>query len=118
MNNTCTTGYKFLITSCPVPPEKDSTLPDLYRLMDSLEDGQTDLDKEEEPPSLFTRQETADTYHKITELKMELEEEPIGDYVEDFEEGVRDDVLMIGSISLEEVQVIMLHKTPILSKFL
>ena len=45
-------------------------------------------------------------YKKITEKKTELEEEgDIEDYLNNFLEGVRDDVLMIGQISLEEVQV-------------
>ncbi len=87
------------------PPEKDDTLPDLYHLMDTLEDGQTDLEVESEPPSLFTRPEHVPNFKKISELKLELEEDDIGPYVEEFDEGVKDDVLMIGSISLEEVQV-------------
>ncbi len=37
-----------------------------------------------------------------------LQEEEIGPYVDDFDTGVKDDVLMIGSISLEEVQVKLL----------
>ena len=45
-------------------------------------------------------------YKKITEKKTELEEDgDIEDYLNNFLEGVRDDVLMIGQISLEEVQV-------------
>ena len=87
------------------PPERDETLPDLYRLMASLEDGQTELDTRHEPPSLFTRPEHVSKYKQITDLRVQLEEEHIGDYVGEFEEGVRDDVLMIGSIALDEVQV-------------
>ena len=55
------------------PPERDGTLPDLYRLMDSLEDGQSDLESQNDPPSLFTRPEHVPKYRKITELKLELE---------------------------------------------
>ncbi len=87
------------------PPDRDDTLPDLYRLMDSLEDGKTDLEVDSEPPSLFTRPEHVPNYKKITDLKLELEEEDIGPYMEEFDEGVKDDLLMIGSISLDEVQV-------------
>ena len=95
----------------PEPPERDDTLPDLYRLMDSLEDGETDLDARADPPSLFTRPEHLPNYKKISDLKLELEEEDIGPYMEDFDEGVKDDVLMIGSISLEEVQVRCIPET-------
>ena len=91
---------------CPSePPDRDETLPDLYRLMASLEDGQTDLDTQHDPPSLFMRPEHVSKYKQITDLRMQLEEEDIGDYVGEFEDGVRDDVLMIGSIALDEVQV-------------
>lgn len=55
------------------PPEHDDVLPDLYRLMDSLEDGHSDLESQNEPPSLFTRPEHVPKYKKITELKMEIE---------------------------------------------
>ena len=45
-------------------------------------------------------------YKRITERKTEMEEsEDIDDYLGNFLDGVRDDVLMIGQISLEEVQV-------------
>ena len=55
------------------PPERDNVLPDLYRLMDSLEDGHSDLETQNDPPSLFTRPEHVPKYKKITELKMEIE---------------------------------------------
>ena len=55
------------------PPERDNVLPDLHRLMDSLEDGHSDLDSQNDPPSLFTRPEHVPKYKKITELKMEIE---------------------------------------------
>ena len=90
-----------------VSPYRDETLPDLYRLMDALETGKTDLDTVDEPPSLFTRPEHVPNYKKISELKLELEEEDIQPYVENFEDEVRDDVLMIGSIKLEDVQVMI-----------
>ena len=57
----------------PEPPERDNVLPDLHRLMDSLEDGHSDLESQNDPPSLFTRPEHVPKYKKITELKMEIE---------------------------------------------
>lgn len=87
------------------PPERDDTLPDLYRLMASLEDGQTELDTTHAPPSLFRRPEHVNKYKHITDLRLELEDDRIDNYVGQFEDRIRDDVLMIGSIDLEEVQV-------------
>ncbi|ELU07382.1 hypothetical protein CAPTEDRAFT_226170 [Capitella teleta] len=86
------------------PPERDETLPDLFRLMASLEDEQTDLDKRRDPPSLFTRPEHVQKYSEITDLRTELEEAPISNYVEQFTEGIREDVLLVGNIHLEEIQ--------------
>lgn len=39
-----------------------------------------------------------------SELRLQIEEEELKSYVLDFEEGIRDEVLMLGSISLEDVQ--------------
>ena len=86
------------------PPANDDNLPDLYRLMASLESpDQQELP--ERPPSLFTRPDAVQSYKKITELKTEIEDPNIEDYLEKFDEGVRDDILMIGSIELDDVQV-------------
>ncbi|XP_078584813.1 uncharacterized protein LOC144866990 isoform X3 [Branchiostoma floridae x Branchiostoma japonicum] len=86
------------------PPQFDSDLPDIYQLMDTLEGGESDLEADHEPPSLFSRPEHARTYRKITELKVQMEEEPIPAYIDEFEKDVEDDMLHIASISLEEVQ--------------
>lgn len=49
-----------------MPPPRDDTLPDLYRLMDSLEEGETDLVTKRDPPALFTREEHVPKYEKIS----------------------------------------------------
>ena len=96
--------FKFLIQDGPQP---DDAAPDLYKLMETLEGGESDLETEGQPPSLFTRPEHVPNYRKISQLKLQMEEEEIEGYVEDFEKTIHDDVLMIGSISLDEVQVII-----------
>ena len=89
------------------PKEELAAAPDLYKLMETLEGGESDLETEGQPPSLFTRPEHVPNYRKISQLKLQMEEEEIEGYVEDFEKTIHDDVLMIGSISLDEVQVII-----------
>ncbi|KAL3889356.1 hypothetical protein ACJMK2_001700 [Sinanodonta woodiana] len=86
-----------------VPPQ-DDTLPDLYRLLDSLETGEGDLDAQRQPPSLFTRPEHIPSYEKITELRQRMETEEMSPYLEHFEEGIKEDVVMLGHIKLDEVQ--------------
>lgn len=39
-----------------------------------------------------------------TELKVGMEREKYPEYLDEFEEGVKDDVLMINQISLEDIQ--------------
>ncbi|XP_077989963.1 uncharacterized protein LOC144444426 [Glandiceps talaboti] len=85
------------------PPANDD-LPDLYKLIDTLEGGDTELETTREPPLLFTKPEHEPQYQKIKELTLELEKEEIDPYVTEFDDKVRDDVLMIGNISLEDVQ--------------
>lgn len=85
------------------PPQQTSTLPDLFRLLESME-GDGDLNTEQQPPSLFARPEHVTTYQKISELRLQMEEEEMSPYLDHFEAGVKDDVVMLGSISLEDVQ--------------
>ena len=51
------------------PPKFDNTLPDVYRLLDSLEEEGGDLSERRKPPSLFTRPEHSMTYQKISGTK-------------------------------------------------
>lgn len=67
--------------------------------MTTLEEGE-----DQEMPSLFRQPENVPTYKKITQLQSELEKEEVNEYISKFENDVKNDVLMIGSISLEEVQ--------------
>lgn len=48
------------------PPQKDDTLPDLHRLLNSLEDGDTDLEKKSDPPPLFTGPKHIQNYSQIS----------------------------------------------------
>ncbi|XP_069105787.1 capping protein inhibiting regulator of actin dynamics-like [Argopecten irradians] len=86
------------------PPSNDKDLPDLYRLLDTLEGGDNELETERQPPALFTRPEHLPRFKKISELKQEIVDAELGPHLEQFEEGVKDDVVMLGQISLEDVQ--------------
>ena len=43
-------------------------------------------------------------FFHFPELKLQMEEEEMSPYLDHFEAGVKDDVVMLGSISLEDVQ--------------
>ncbi|PVD32684.1 hypothetical protein C0Q70_08129 [Pomacea canaliculata] len=86
------------------PLQRDDTLPDLHNLLQTLEDGETNLESVRQPPSLFTQPEHIPNYERISELRLEIEQEEVAAYLADFEAAVAEDVVMLGSISLEEVQ--------------
>lgn len=49
-----------------VPPPRDDTLPDLFRLLESLEEGETELVTKRDPPPLFLREEHVPKYERIS----------------------------------------------------
>jgi hypothetical protein len=74
-------------------------------LLDDLEDGQSDLESDIPPPPLFSRPEHQLHREKIDDLKMQMSDPHlVGEYLDEFEQDVKDDVLMIGNISLEDIQ--------------
>ncbi|XP_076438172.1 uncharacterized protein LOC143277267 isoform X2 [Babylonia areolata] len=89
-----------------VAPERQQDMTDLNNLLRSLEEGDHDseLDTRRQPPSLFARPEHVPNYEKISELRQEMESEELAGYLAEFERGVEEDVVMLGSISLQEVQ--------------
>ncbi|ESO86001.1 hypothetical protein LOTGIDRAFT_235599 [Lottia gigantea] len=84
------------------PPQTD--LPDLYNLLASLEEGNGDLVTKDPPPSLFAIPEHIPSYSKISELRYEIEKGELQPYISRFDTDVKDDVVLLGKISLEEVQ--------------
>ncbi|KAK7091940.1 uncharacterized protein [Littorina saxatilis] len=86
------------------PPKREEDLPDLQNLLQTLEEGDTDLETRRQPPSLFARPEHVPNYERISELRLEMEQEELAAYLSEFERDVQEDVVMLGSISLEEVQ--------------
>ncbi|PIK53786.1 hypothetical protein BSL78_09280 [Apostichopus japonicus] len=85
-------------------PPKSEELPNLVNLLDTLDGGESDLETETEPPHLFLRPEQEPNYREISHLETTLKDELIDPYVDRFDDSIQDEVLMIGNISLEEVQ--------------
>ena len=86
-------------------PPKNEDLPDLDMLMGTLEGGESELETTASPPPLVLPEEKHAKQRRIEELKQGLANEPIDLYDEDFEKRMEEEVLMIGNISLEMVQV-------------
>ncbi len=85
--------------------KKGENLPELYEYLGSLDNGDTELESKGIPPSLFGNEQQRHMHQSIDQMKLALAEEEIGGYLEEFEKQVEEEVLMIGSIGLEEVQV-------------
>lgn len=73
--------------------------------MGTLEGGESELETTASPPPLVLPEEKHAKQRRIEELKQGLANEPIDLYDEDFEKRMEEEILMIGNISLEMVQV-------------
>ena len=82
------------------PPDEENQI---QKLVVTLTDAESD--DETDAPELFSRQEHEEKYGKIAHLKTQLHDEEVEPYLEQFHDTVTDDVLQIGSISIQEVQV-------------
>ena len=96
-------------SSSQIESPPSSELGKIHNLLDNLEGGdETALESDLPPPPLFQRPEHRPHYERIDQLKSRIDEESVGitdlSYLDDFEEEVKEDVLMIGNVSLEEVQ--------------
>ena len=80
--------------------EKD--LPDIYALLESLEEDKVTLLNSQ---NIFDSEKQKAKYQYIDELKLQMADSTVEKYVDDFHQNVEDEIVMIGSITLEDVQV-------------
>ncbi|XP_057308593.1 uncharacterized protein LOC130646936 [Hydractinia symbiolongicarpus] len=86
-----------------VPPTNED-LPDLYEVMGSLDTDEIQLNLKTSPPSIMESDQQKIHQKQVLELKQGLAEEEIKVYLDEFEKQVEQEILMIGNISLEDVQ--------------
>ena len=91
----------------PAPPINND-LPDLDVLMGTLDGGESELETTASPPPLLLPEEKYAKQRRIEELKQGVANDPIDYYDEEFEKRMEDEILMVGNISLEMVQVLLL----------
>lgn len=77
-------------------------MPDIYALLESLEEDKVNLLNSQ---NLFESEKQKAKYEYIDELKLQMADSTVEKYVDDFHQNVEDEILMIGSITLEDVQV-------------
>ena len=93
----CYVGILYDLTAAPEEEKQ------IHKLVVTLTDAESE--DETDAPELFSRQEHGERYGKIAQLRTELHDEPVEPFLEQFHDAVTDDVLQIGSISINEVQV-------------
>ena len=88
-------------------------------LMGTLDGGESELETAASPPPLILPEEKHAKQRRIDELKQGLANEPIELYDEEFEKKMEDEILMIGNISLEmvQVQLYVIYSTPVTSLY-
>ncbi|XP_078396058.1 uncharacterized protein ofcc1 isoform X2 [Cetorhinus maximus] len=88
---------------CELTPDKNDDM-DLYlKLLKLLEDEEGNLeDSTRETTGAHVGHENTGIHNNILGLQQEVESETIPPYVEQFEESVQDDVILVGSLSLEQ----------------
>ena len=80
-------------------------LPELYDFLGSLDNGDTELESKTIPASLFSGDKQRDMHQTVDAMKLAIAEDEIGEYLEEFERHVEEEVLMVGNIALKDVQV-------------
>ena len=80
-------------------------LPDPYETIDTLDTDDIELNQKTSPHSILESDQQSIYNKQVQNLKQGLAAEEIMVYLDDFEEQVKQEILMIGNISLGEVQV-------------
>ncbi|XP_043545290.1 uncharacterized protein LOC122549494 [Chiloscyllium plagiosum] len=90
---------------CELTPDKNDDMDFYLKLLKLLEDEEGSLEEGiPETTGACMGRESTGVHSNILGLRQEVESETIPPYVEQFEESVQDDVIMVGSLSLEQAQ--------------
>ncbi len=85
-------------------PEYTSDLSHVHQLL-VLTEGETDLESDKEVPDIFGEEGQVRRYSDISGFHGDMERREVGPYVDEFTERARDEALLIGRASLQEIQV-------------
>ena len=87
--------------NCNIASFISETFTDLNTLLENFDKTNT-VEPDIAEPNIFNQ---PNKYARITHLRSELEQPVLEDYLKNFEFTTKDDTLMVGSITLEDVQV-------------
>lgn len=77
----------------------------MYNAMEGLDTDGIELNMKTSPPSILDNEQQRRYQQQVHDLKQGLAEEEIKVYLDEFEQRVEEEILMIGNISLDDVQV-------------
>lgn len=73
--------------------------------MGSLEKNDSGLGSFAIPPSLYENAQQREMHKYVEELQQSVADEEISLYLDEFERKVEEEIILVGNISLEDVQV-------------
>lgn len=85
-------------------PVTNDDLPDMYETLQGLDNDDIELNMKTSPPSILNNNQQVEYHQEVQDLKQGLAEEEIKVYLDEFEQRVEQEILMIGNISLDDVQ--------------
>ena len=85
--------------------KESDDLPSIKKFEDGLENDESSLGTEKPPPLLYENLQQREMHKYVEELRQSVADEEIAAYLEEFERKVEEEIIEIGEISLEDVQV-------------
>ncbi len=73
--------------------------------MESVESADSGLGSKTSLPSLYESSQQKEMHKYVVELRQKMADEEINAYLDEFERKVEEEIIKIGDISLEDVQV-------------
>ena len=80
-------------------------MPSLDGFADDLENEKSGLGTKKPPPSLYDNLQQKEMHKYVDELRQGMADEEIASYLAEFERKIEEEIIEIGDISLEDVQV-------------
>ena len=84
-------------------------LPNISDFEDGLENEESGLGAAKPPPLLYDNLQQREMHKYVEELRQSVADEEIAAYLSEFEKKIEEEIIEVGDISLEDVQVCSYH---------
>ena len=89
--------------------KQSGDLPSISDFEDNLENEVSGLGADKPPPLLYDNLQQQEMHKYVEELRQSVADEEIAAYLNEFERKVEEEIIEVGDISLEDVQVSSYH---------